>query len=71
MRYSLPSLRLTPNDGGRGGPGWAMVHPTKKKKKKKKKEKKRKKVKFGSNFSHLVPSQKNVGPIFRFYDHIQ
>ena len=52
---------LAANDGGRGdhdhGP------PQNKEKKKN--------VKFGSNFSHLAPSQKNFGLIFRFYGHIQ
>jgi hypothetical protein len=32
---------------------------------------KNKNVKFDSNFSHLAPSQKLFGPIFRFYGHIQ
>jgi hypothetical protein len=56
---------MTEGGGDQGGP-WSPPNKEKKIRSKKKK----KNVNFDSNFSHLVPSQKLFGPIFRFYDHI-
>ena len=52
-----------------GGTGVAMVPPNKEKKKEVKYIYIY--IKFSSNFNHLAPSQKNVSPIFKFYDYIQ
>jgi hypothetical protein len=59
------------NDGGRGDQGGPWSPPKIRKKKLEVKKIKNKNIKFDSNFSHLAPSQKLFGPIFRFYGHIQ
>ena len=55
---------LVVNDGGRGGSGWALDAPQNKEKKIE--VKKKKNVKFGSNLSHLVPSQKSLALFLDF-----